>query len=483
MAQPAMKPESLQDDIKQNSSVIDLRSKSATTKPSPTVAVMSQTNDNLIEQLFVLEARIRDTENLQALKYFAANELRQLIPASQVMLFKRNTSKKPWVVDTVSSLAAPDDRSPLLQWLCRELECKTDISLSQTTMHLRFDTTTAPSNAAPFQYALFALLPTETGTRETAIIFFADRPFSDQHKNILTRLSNTLGHALRVFDRGKPLALASIPKSVKWILMAGILLVMFVPLPLTVLAPAEVVPDKPQIISAPISGVIKQIYVEPNQEVLEGTLLYSFDKTEAQNNLDQSNRSLLVAQSRFRRANQAAFGAGSLKSEMAVAKAEADLALSEQESYQRRLALADVYAPSDGIVLFESIDKWIGKPVETGERVMRIADPKVLSLKIDLATEDAILLTENARAKIFLDANPLNPFETRVYRTSYDAMKSERDSLVFPLYARLSNAPAEEVDELRIGLRGTAQLFGENVPLWFFLFRKPLSYLRQLTGF
>ena len=34
----------------------------------------------------------------------------------------------------------------------------------------------------------------------------------------------------------------------------------------------------------------------------------------------------------------------------------------------------------------------------------------------------------------------------------------------------------------RIGLRGTAKIFGEEVKLFFFLFRKPIIFVRQTLG-
>ena len=34
----------------------------------------------------------------------------------------------------------------------------------------------------------------------------------------------------------------------------------------------------------------------------------------------------------------------------------------------------------------------------------------------------------------------------------------------------------------RIGLRGTAKIFGEEVRLFFYLFRKPVIFVRQTLG-
>jgi hypothetical protein len=35
----------------------------------------------------------------------------------------------------------------------------------------------------------------------------------------------------------------------------------------------------------------------------------------------------------------------------------------------------------------------------------------------------------------------------------------------------------------RIGLRGTAKIYGEQVSLFYYLMRRPLAALRQLIGF
>ena len=157
----------------------------------------------------------------------------------------------------------------------------------------------------------------------------------------------------------------------------------------------------------------------------------------------------------------------------------AALALAERDAAARRLAMVEVRAHKAGVVLFESREKWKGRPVSTGERVMKIADPSQVRFGIDLAVEDSIILSGNAPVKVFLDADPLNPINGRVTTTSYAAELSEREQLVFPLRAEAIDGAT---DQLRIGLKGTAQLYGERVPLWFYLFRKPLSFLRQYFG-
>ncbi len=54
-----------------------------------------------------------------------------------------------------------------------------------------------------------------------------------------------------------------------------------------------------------------------------------------------------------------------------------------------------------------------------------------------------------------------------------------RMCLAFRVIADLA---ATDTPPPRLGARGTAQLFGDRVPLGFYLFRRPISALRQRIG-
>ena len=58
------------------------------------------------------------------------------------------------------------------------------------------------------------------------------------------------------------------------------------PVRLSVLAPAELVPAHPEVIRAPIDGVIGQFHVQPNQAVKKGQLLFQIDPRPFQAVLD-----------------------------------------------------------------------------------------------------------------------------------------------------------------------------------------------------
>ena len=109
---------------------------------------------------------------------------------------------------------------------------------------------------------------------------------------------------------------------------------------------------------------------------------------------------------------------------------------------------------------------------------MRIADPSRVELTVNLPVGDAIVLEKGAPVKLYLDADPLNAVEATLDSASYHATPDAAGVLSYTVRADF----AEGVEPPRIGLRGTAQIHGERVTLFYYLFRKPLAAIRQWTG-
>ena len=110
---------------------------------------------------------------------------------------------------------------------------------------------------------------------------------------------------------------------------------------------------------------------------------------------------------------------------------------------------------------------------------MELADPRHFEFRIDLPVADAIVLNAGARVQVFLDSDPLRPVEARLVRTAFKARTHDNQQLAFRLVAERDGA---ETRPIRLGVRGTAQVFSDKVPLAFYLFRRPLSALRQWFG-
>ena len=115
-----------------------------------------------------------------------------------------------------------------------------------------------------------------------------------------------------------------------------------------------------------------------------------------------------------------------------------------------------------------------------GERILEIADPAAIEAKIELPVADAIALSPGARVKIFLDSDPLHPWGAAVKRADYKAKVGENDVVSFRVVASLKDEPGRILP--RLGVRGTAQVTGEDVPLGLYLFRRPITFARQWLG-
>jgi len=439
-----------------------------------------------LHEILVMEAAIRKVDPLQELRFFAANELKSLIKSQQVLVHKPKGKQDR--ISVISAIAVVDPWSPLLQWLEGEFSAhrknrvkqpgpKSAARAGPEQFRLRADS--APGGSYVFSYVLHLPITARSGRKLGAISFLSDKPFIPADVAIAVRLVETLSHAWSGFVRPGISPSRIFTRPVMTCLSALLVLAMFIPVPLTVLAPFSVIAHEPEIVAAPMNGAIGKVHIASNQHVEVGTLLFTYNTTELQNALDIANRQITIADARYRRAAQDAFGTGEGRRELAIDKSEYQLALAEQAAAERRIAQAEIRAHRAGTAILSDAHEWSGRPVQTGERIMRIADESRVRFKIELGTGDAIILRENATARLFMDSDPLRPINAVITSTAYEGEMSPSNTLIFPLEAKLAD---NEEAAPRIGLRGTAQLHGNNVQLWFFLFRKPLSYLRQLTG-
>jgi hypothetical protein len=228
-----------------------------------------------------------------------------------------------------------------------------------------------------------------------------------------------------------------------------------------------------------MDGVIADILVPPNHTVKEGLTLFRYEDTNLRNQFRVAEKQLAVAQAEHTQAIQAGFGDPQRKADAPLKEAEADLRQTELEYAKEMLDQVDVKALKPGLLLYSDKSDWIGRPVTVGERIMEIADPKQIELRIDLPVADAIVLKEGAEAMVFLNALPLESFSATVTHASYHAEVLPGDVLAYRVTAEL----AQPDPRIRIGWQGTAKLYGERGPLAYLLLRRPFTALRQWIGY
>ena len=228
------------------------------------------------------------------------------------------------------------------------------------------------------------------------------------------------------------------------------LLVLALPVHMSVLAPVEIVPRDPLVVSAPMDGVVRTIHVAPSQAVTKGTLLFSLDDTRLRNEHQVAVKALEVGRAKLNRARQKAFMDARSKADLNLLAARVRQKTVEAAYWEELLSKSRILAERDGIVVFGDPGDWEGRPVAVGEKVMTIADPKAVEARIELPVEDAIVLAPGARVLIFLNIRPQDPYPAVLVQSGYKAVITQDEVLAFSLKAALS----AEKNTPRIGLRG-----------------------------
>ena len=109
---------------------------------------------------------------------------------------------------------------------------------------------------------------------------------------------------------------------------------------------------------------------------------------------------------------------------------------------------------------------------------MVVANPSLVEVNIFMPVKDSITIKKDANINVFLDSDPMNVIKAKVTKFSYEPEIVTQNLLAYRVTAELIDNDVPP----RIGLRGSAKIFGEELKLFFFLFRKPIIFIRQTLG-
>jgi len=253
----------------------------------------------------------------------------------------------------------------------------------------------------------------------------------------------------------------------------------FLPVPITALAPVEVTPKDPFILTAPFDGVVREIVPTQGQFLSIGETAIIFDDVHMLNNKLVAEQRMAVAQAEFDKTSQGAIADYTIKRDIEVARAGFELAQLESQYATQLFQKSRMQVPVSGVAIFSDKQDWEGKPVSAGEAILSVADPEHINFTIDLPVKDSIVIENGAKVRIFLDSDPLNPLDAVLTGANYSTTVDKRDVLSYKLEAKLEDT---DMPPPRIGVQGTALIFGERATLGYTIFRRPYSAFRQLTG-
>lgn len=442
--------------------------------------------NNEISNLFQLEYNLKNCENEVELYYQIVNQTRKFVDYQEAILFTTDFNYKLKSV-AISDLVVVDETSLHIQFLnqlsnhlykkfgdeLRVVDIKNDLDDD-----LRKDL---------FEYSFPNILwiPLTTIKNNIEIKFylvlFKVDVFTQKDIDILEHISTSYKYSLfanrkcSVSNLLKKMNFKN--KYTKYILLF-MFLIMFIPIKMSVLAPFEIEAKEPLIISSPIEGAIEEIKIKPNEFVKKEQLLVKIKDTDLKNNYEIAQKRVDSILAELHTMQQAGFYDIDKKSQIKKLETEVELKQSELTFAKEQLEKTEIFAKQEGIAIINNPNEWQGKPVITGERIFLIAQKDKIEIKIMLAVKDALFLKENSDVKIFIDNKLFETWDAKVSHISYQPELTPENILSYKIIADFNDLKQNE-EIPKIGLRGTAKIYSDDVSLFFYLFRKPITTLRQ----
>ena len=444
---------------------------------------MSEDKNIKIARLISLEKKTREAKSKDELNFLVVNETREIIDYTTSFLLLKSATDK-FHINAISDIASIDRTAPLVTFVESIINHKTkmnlkeieSIDLEQFSKKIKKQ---KPKNIP--QYILCVPIFSPQRGLQGYLLLARNKNFNENENELIQHLSRTYGHAYNTFLTNfsiKNFLKKNFTGKKRWITISVIILIFLFPVRMTSTAPVEVVAKNPFLITSPFDGVVKKIIANNNDQTKPGDLLVLLEDIDLSNEFNLAKQSLQVAEKELLRTRQSSFTDNEQKSRLAELVAQVDLKRVELKSAERKLKNSKIYSEKKGVVIVDRKSDWQGRPVAVGEKILTIADPSNIEFLIWLPVKDSIVINQDANTNIFLDINPMSSYKGNIIRSTYEPELSPEEVLSYKLISSFKG----NRDTPRIGLRGTAKVYGNRTILFYYLFRKPITFIRQLIG-
>ncbi len=450
----------------------------------------SQAQIEGLATLLVLDDEIRKLTNVREFGFFATNETHRLIQYHTAFLWQSKELMKNHIL-AQSGTAEIDPNAPIIQWLKQEIGSINKSSDSKKIHQIDLLATASPGNETqkfapvPYkpeqlpQHLLWCPLFNKANDINGGLIFFRETPFTESEIKMLQWLIASYQYTWSILVKtGKIPSWKKFQEKPYFILLSIVIIgILLFPVRISVLGTGTVVPKSPVLINAPMQGVIKSFAVSPGDTVKAGQLLVTLDKSDLLSTAEVNKKDYLLTQAKLRATINAGFNKNDTNAEIPILQAQLAIDKAHLDYTNSLLEKADITSPIPGIVVFDSKEDWVNQPVQTGERILIVADPKLVKLKIYLPVVDLIKLEVGSKGDFFLYGQ-LGTLPVVVKTLGYNAKLLPNKILAYQLSADFTDPK----DTPQLGAQGTVRLYGDRVPLIYYLVRRPLQAMRQTLG-
>ncbi len=442
-----------------------------------------------MEKLFTLielQKTARSAASLGEFGHILVNQTQTLVPYKKA-LFWTNT---PFGIDIISASGGQEveANSPYSLWVKSFLK-KGPVKdrHTQTQFSHTPETVEAPEKIKWEEHTLghvhVILFQSEEEGLLGGLWLEDTKPLTDSDQKILEELTDSLSQTLALLKLRKTSHIFGFWKHLKRfqiLLWIALIAAFFMPARLTITAPAEITPDNIKVVSAPFNGTLEEVLISPGDVVERGQDVARLKNEELTAQLQTAEQAVEIAAAALSRARRESLSTPEKRQEINALQAEIKARRIEYDYARRLIQKSTLQAPLAGLALFSDRTELIGKPVRTGQEIMRIASPEDSYLTVRVPVQAMIPVNpETAKIRFFLNVSPIQSYEAKLETIGYRASADPDGLMTYKIKASLSK---ELQKSLRVGWKGTAKIYGEKTILGYVILRRPLIALRKLLG-
>lgn len=432
--------------------------------------------------LLVLDDEIKRLSNLREFGFFSTNETHRLIPYHTAYLWEKKELLGVQLT-AQSGIAEFDAHSSINLWL-REVINQILSGPYEKEEH-EFTVTDFEKHIADHwpenlpSYFLWCPFTEKQQSPTGGLIFLREDSFTESERKMLKWLLNSYQYTWHNLVKPKARDRLQILKKKPYFIavIITVLCIALFPIHLSVIGTGTVSAKNPALINAPMQGIIKSFAVSPGEIVKKGQLLVSLDNTDLLAAEKVNQRDFTLTEVKLRTTINESFQDDSKRLEIPILQAQLAINKAQLDYTKDLLQKTEIRSPIDGVVIFDSTEDWVGQPVQTGERILSVANLKDLKLKISLPVGERIQLKEGDSGNFFVSGH-LQAISIKITALGYNAKLTPNKILAYEMEANFTDPH----DLPQIGVQGTVKLYGNRVPLFYYLIRRPIQTMRSHLG-
>lgn len=439
--------------------------------------------------------KIRHQDNEEQAHFFLVNDLYKIIPYKQCITWAYENNNI--ILKNASGQVDVSQRSPYAQFIIKHIkntiendnlkdagalegffedESFSAIKSYSLADYNKYDQNDIKQWVSPHSLCLF--MRNRNNALMGGIWFERNEAFGSIELAMIGDIGDAYADKLQMFKRSKSLLkkAGAVKGRYKKIILGIFILLCLFPVRNSMTVDVEVVSEDVRAVSVPYNGLIKEVLINPNQVVAEGDILFSLDKVQLENNYNLALQELETARKKLEKTQLESFADAAKKSDIRILQEQIKLKEIEVDYSSQRLQSSDVRAEKQGIVLFSDKNDLLGQPIQAGQQVMVLANPKAIELLLRIPSDSMIKINRDVPIKFFLNIAPLKSHKAQIKTISYQPEKNANG--VFGYSARADINKIQDIE--RIGLTGTGKIYGGRTILIVSVMRRPFIALRNL---